>query len=229
MGENKIQPIAIAKFSEKIYLEDIIENEELFFNTISYFSIKGKEDDRFDQYEGFDRIYQPSYIVDLQLDGRSYNIVDSGIPIKMKTSIDPFTYFTNKIIKQKNERKVFNPKLFFFGNYFVIGTEIKTIFEIIDSACKADKNIVNYKMGPVSYSDIKKHNGEWDVFHKPLKFKYQNEVRIAIKINSNDPYRLKIPGLRECILGLVSQDECINKIIDDVAIISEKKVNNRIK
>ena len=149
MGNNIVRPIAIAKFSEEKYISEIIKKEELFFNPIEYFVKKENENYRFDQYEGCDRIYQPSYIVDFKINNRSYKLADSENPIKIRlnttdyfTHICCFTYFTNKIITRKHERKVFDPRLYNFGNYFLIGMDIKQILEVIENACKCDPNIL---------------------------------------------------------------------------------------
>ena len=55
--------------------------------------------------------------------------------------------------------------------------QIKDIFELIQKSCNSDPNILKWKIGPVQYVDVNKHNGEWDVFHKPkhinIKMNYE--------------------------------------------------------
>ncbi len=227
--KQKIKPVAIAKFSKKKFLKDILEKEELFFNTITYFSKKENENHQFDQYEGINKIYQSNNVVDLKLFDRHFKVKDNGKPIKIRlssnnyfTHICCFTFFTNEIIEINGERKVFDPQLFEFGNYFIVGIDINEILKIISSACEIDKNIFKWEISPVTYYDVKKINGDWNIFCKPLKYRYQNEIRVAIAINSNKEFKLKVSGIKKYFLDLISKNECINKIIDDVAIITKK-------
>ena len=227
MNESIVKNIAIAKFSEEQYLKEIITNEELFFNTINFFSKKEHQNYRFDQYEGCDRIYQPSYIVNFKIDGRSFKFAKDGKPVKIRlsttdyfTHICCFTIIKNVIIIRKKERKVFDPRLFNFGDHLILSLEIGKILSLIGKACKEDSNIEKYQISPVEYIDVKNHNGEWDVFHKPLKYKYQNEFRIAVKINTIESYKLKVPGFSKLFLGIQNKEKCINKVFNEEAIIS---------
>ena len=120
-------PIALLKFSTKEYLEDSLSNNYLFFNKIEYFSNKEKEDYRFDSYEGADKIIQSDQITKLLINNREFNLAPKNSPVKIfYANNENFTHICclsliyNSATEIENKQRIFDPKLFDFGDSFLI-------------------------------------------------------------------------------------------------------------
>ena len=55
-----------------------------------------------------------------------------------------------------------------------------------------EKNNFKYHFGHVNYIDLRNHNGTKTLFQKDANYKYQNEFRIFIESDSQDPLKFKI-------------------------------------
>lgn len=70
-NNKRLLPLGLLKFSSSEFLQEIIDKETLYFNTIEYFSKKDNEDHQFDRLEGVDTILQPNQILKFEINNRS--------------------------------------------------------------------------------------------------------------------------------------------------------------
>ncbi|TGN13318.1 hypothetical protein [Leptospira bandrabouensis] len=217
-------PIALLKFAEIKYLEDSINNNYLFFNKIEYFSNKEKEDYRFDSYEGADEIIQSNQIKKLLINDREFDLAPKSSPVKIFygnnenfTHICCLSLIYNSAIEIENKQRIFNPKLFEFGDSFLICLKISELLTNIDVICKTHPNIIKWKIDTVEYVDLKNYNGSWDVFHKPENYAYQTELRIALQMNIASTFKFNIPNLDTYFFKTIKKENCKNKIENGTA------------
>jgi hypothetical protein len=220
-------PLGLLKFSSSEFLKEIIDNETLYFQTIDWFSKKEKEDHQFDGLEGVDTILQPNQILNLKLDNRSFVVKDTGKPIRLYrtdtthyTHICCFFLLLNQSIQLDNTKRLFDPRMWDFGQSLIFINELQSFLTIVSEELNQNKEIEVWKITPVDYKDQNQITGDWGVFSKPSKLSYQSEYRIAIKIRSNDPIKLKFPGIGKLVCGLVKQSQCKNEVVDGKAFIS---------
>ena len=88
----------------------------------------------------------------------------------------------------------------------------------INAICKTHPNIIKWKIDAVEYIDINNYNGSWDVFHKPLNYAYQTELRIALQMNIESVFKLNIPKLNNYFFKTIEKENCINIIENGTAI-----------
>lgn len=70
--------------------------------------------------------------------------------------------------------------------------------EFLSRIDRAMKHInLKYSWNLVQYYDEKTHNGDLGVYHKPLKFKHQNEFRIFVEYNHESPLVLNIGSIED--------------------------------
>ncbi|MDF3822286.1 hypothetical protein P3G55_20450 [Leptospira sp. 96542] len=217
-------PITLLKFAKKKYLEDSISNNYLFFNRIEYFSNKEKEDYRFDSYEGADEIIQSDQITKLLINYREFDLAPKSTPVKIfYGNIENFTHICclsliyNSATEIENKQRIFNPKLFEFGDSFLICLKISELLTEIDAICKIHPNIIKWEIDAVEYTDIKNFNGSWDVFHKPANYAYQTELRIALQMNISGVFKLNIPKLDTYFFKTIEKENCKNIIENGTA------------
>lgn len=82
-----------------------------------------------------------------------------------------------------------------FGDTFVVIFNPKEFLSRIDAAIKNLNKTYSWNL--VKYYDEDSHNGDLDVFHKPLKYKHQNEFRIFVNNAENEPLILKIGSIED--------------------------------
>jgi hypothetical protein len=219
---------AIAKFSEIIYLIDLLENGVLFFNTIKYFSEREKEEAyRFDSFEGCDLIYQTNYLKGINIDGIYLPFMESADPTRIRlsnkqhfTHVCCFSVIYDEPIIQNGSMKVFDERMLELGNGLVVSVKIKSFVQRIKDAIKNDKKIISSSIGLVEYIDEKTYSGELGAFRKVNRYSFQNELRIALEINSSDSYKIKLGNIQELFTRPIERSNIVNKVVGNKSIIS---------
>lgn len=223
-----MKPIGLLKFSEIKYLSAFLKEGELFFNTINHYRNQYKtsiENFRYDKYEGYDRIHQPREVTKLTIYGRNFKVQPDGRPILIDlsnteyfTHICCFTVVWNKSILIDNTPRIFDPRMFDFGDSVVFISDINRFIKKIKNYIYSVGGINCLKGKIVDYLDIMNYSGEWGVFRKASIYDYQSEFRIAINVDTDKPYIIRIGSLEEFAFGPIKKNECLNIVENGNAI-----------
>ncbi len=87
----------------------------------------------------------------------------------------------------------YDEQLLKMGNGILLIFDWKEFFKILDASI--EKSQLEYSRKKVEYYDPQSFNGTLTLHHKDKKYKYQNEYRILISHNENQPIKLPLPGL----------------------------------
>jgi hypothetical protein len=201
MTENIIHHLI--KLGKKEHIECFRNKGIVFMNSINFFKEMEEDEQRKDNEEGILRIEQVTWlrimfgekefefskntkqntISSAQL--RVANPALEGNIFSMIAITTELSNFTDILDKQNMQ----------FGDSFLVIFNPKEFLSRIDIAIKhAD---LKYRWNLVKYYDEQTHSGELGVFHKPLKFKHQNEFRIFVENNQRSPLVLKIGSIED--------------------------------
>ena len=219
----------LMRISNYEYLENFIKRGELYINSLSYFQnaeIKNQQH-RYDFYEGCNKIVQPKNITKLEIDGHEFKLDPDGPPIGMHLSnvksfshVMCFSQIGLKSLIIDGEYKVFDPRLFEFGNAAIIVLNSDSLFKRIHAAIEKDNRFLRFSGKKVEYINIEEYEGDWDAFRKPLKFEYQNEYRLAFDTLISGPHKLTIGNVEDIVYGPVMKEKIVNTVINGNGIIT---------
>ena len=227
-----MKPIGLIKFYDNIsYANDFLDKGNLCFNSIEYFrladSIEMQKKTRHDLYEGYDALIQYKDIKKITIDGRDFNVVQKPGHAKLKltnghqfTHLCSFSIIYEKSIIIDNEERIFDPKLFDFGDTFIFipASNMNDFFQRINENCKI--NGINLDSGKIEYFNMDNISGDWGIFMKSNLFEYQEEFRIALSLNTNDRYIMNLGPLKDIAFGPTHKNNCINLVNNGVAILA---------
>ena len=90
-----------------------------------------------------------------------------------------------------------------FGNHALVLLDTVKFEERLYN--ELQKRKFKYHFGHIDYIDLRSHNGKKTLFQKDTKYKFQNEFRIFIESNSQDPLKIVIGDISD-ITKLVDFD-----------------------
>lgn len=202
------------KFGEKIHMEKLIYEGEIFCNTLSHFSEVEYNDSRTDKYDGADYVYQGTnlevkyknkifatakycqlYRRNLDLTGNIYCFY--GIEhndLKLTHSFEKMSLNLNGIN---------------WGDTAVFIYDTKEFLKRVKSALEL--KALEFKISPIIYYDHKTFHGELTPFHKRRElFEKQKEIRYWIPNKINQIQNINIGNITD-ISFIISKDD-ISKI-----------------
>jgi hypothetical protein len=193
--------IILTKIGKSQYIEDMYNNEYLFFR-----SLKDFRSEIIDKTGRLDP--KELNVSNIQFKDLTIKLQDKEIRLKTldeKSGGQLFEFLLDTKINvcslywlEINKPNIFpriNSKIFHFGDKALIIFNLQKFLQILD------KSILDhgfeFSRKKVIYYDSKKINGEISLHHKERQFKYQNEFRILITPTDNNPIRIPLPGLKE--------------------------------
>ena len=191
----------LCKIHKAKYIEDMYENEYLYFGSLLDFrSTEKDESGRFDPKELNLKNKQIDWLT-IKVDSKEIHLHDVLKDFKGQY----MEHLTNpKInccslhwleIEPNQLASTYHQKLKMMGDKMLFVFDYAKFFEMLDLSIA--KLGLEYSRKKVTYYDPKKFEGELDLHHKDMKFSYQNEYRILVFPTDNKPLKLNLPGLKK--------------------------------
>ena len=198
--------LILTKIHKAEFIEDMYENEYLFFNSLKEFRSDSKDrSGRLDPLE--------LNLKNMQLTTLTISKDDKEIHLHKV-----FQSFKGRYMEHLSEPKInccslhwmeiepehppvtFSDKLLGMGDKALLIYDWKKFFEILDQSIE---NIgLEYSRKKVEYYNPKTFNGDISLHHKNEEFDWQNEYRILIAPTDNKPLNIPLKGLKEisCVI-----------------------------
>jgi len=188
---------------------------ELYLNTIEYFRDIEKASERQDKHEGISEIKQIDWMR-LEVESGKYlemskekgNLLSGQFRSGSKDHIGNIycmTALTDQLALTANK---LDPRMIEFGEKMLIITDTDKFLKRLSHALERTK--LNCRYGFVEYYDESEYSGELSILNKPIRFKHQNEWRIHIETEENEPYKLYLGNLED--ISTVLDSNSINTL-----------------
>lgn len=189
MGQYTLK--ALFRIMPKEYVESFITEGEIYLNTIKFHRQK-------DIYEGVESLMMPSDVV---LGCERLNIIEQTLVRFYPDRYDSNIYcmygiFENSVLQ--NSEHIINVNILLEQqpqNAIVIIYNILEFIQRVENECKA-KNYT-YQFSPVKYYDVREPQQGLTPFCKSDEYIAENEYRILIKGNGQEPIQLFLGDLRD--------------------------------
>lgn len=202
--------LILTKISESDYIEDMYQNEYLYFKSLKDF--RSADDDKSGRLDPKELNLKNVQLATLTLTVNSkelhlHEILKEFSGQLMEHLAEPkvnccsLHWFE---IEPEKISSTFHEKLLDIGDKAMIILDWEKFFEILDYSLESLG--LDYSRKKVTYYDPKKFNGEITLHHKDEKYKYQNEYRILIAPTDNMPKKIPLPGLKKISHIIESRD-----------------------
>ncbi len=201
----------LIKVQKDSYIEDMYDNEYLYFSCIEGFrknrNINFSERD--DRNEGVAKITQ-SAITKITNTETSKILFESKVGMKGQLRefydmgfMNICSLYRAELTKDYKTIDISN-KLLEFGNKAIVILFPKEFERILDESLEFDG--YHFKRGPIEYYDPKSFSGQLSFHHKEELYQHQNEYRIAIKANSTGSVKISLKGLKKISCVIKTED-----------------------
>ncbi len=202
--------LILTKIHEAKFIEDMFENEYLYFKSLKDFRDYSKD--------GTGR-----------LDPRELNLKNEQLTTLTVQKDDKEIHlhkvlkgFSGQYMEHLSEPKInccslhwmeleagqspstFNDKLLGMGDKALLIYDWKKFFEILDQSLENLK--LEYSRKKVEYYNPKTFSGDITLHHKNEEFNWQNEYRILIAPTDNKPLNIPLKGMKEISCVIESKD-----------------------
>jgi len=194
------------KFGEEDHLKSLLNEGEMYCNTVQYFA---NLDDNVDRGDNLENIFKLKYFGEASI---KFGPVDN--PGDPEQTIEMFT--ENLKLAQHHTKHCGN--LFCLYSLKINDYPLNTIFQINDERLRlgdhvlvitnpgefikrvqsavVDQNLA-YRMKFVDYLDFSQYTGDRDIMQKGRDLDYQKEFRVWIDFPVQEPLKLKIGNIRD--------------------------------
>jgi hypothetical protein len=203
--------LALLRFDDAKWLEDILKAEKLRFTPIKNWINLESDKARGDSWEGASHIWQPKDVKSLKIKSSAYpklgsvehqlagSIVvrDGKVSEFSATHAFCFSMLDYKIVQGKSslDFSEFGNSL---GTSVLVLQDVNALAKMLGEAlCKLVPDCKHWGEGPVSYVDEETYSGNYSVFLKPDRFAWQREFRFTIYYPDkvNEYISIHLPGL----------------------------------
>lgn len=205
MNEFEDPIVLFIKFGSEENIKSLYENGIVYLNTIEYFQNLEDKGVRGDKFEGTVNIKNFESTEKLRLEitdtktGDKMDVQPSKLQLRHYDAYPKGNLYSLYCIKQSdfldtNEFTI-DSKVRAFGSHalFIRGT--KNFIDKLTS--EIQKLNMSYKAKPVEYYDNENTNGPINLFQKVQEYKYQNEYRIIVQNNKQEPIKVSIGSLKK--------------------------------
>lgn len=202
--------LILTKIHEAKFIEDMFENEYLYFKSLKDFRDDSKD-------------------LTGRLDPRELNLKNEQLITLTVQNDDKeihlnkaFKGFNGQYIEHLSEPKInccsmhwleiepgespstFNDKLLGMGDKALLIFDWKKFFDILDQSLENLK--LEYSRKKVEYYNPKTFSGDLSLHHKNEEFNWQNEYRILIAPTDNKPINVPLKGMKKISCVIDSKD-----------------------
>ncbi len=201
----------LIKVQEDSYIEDMYNNEYLYFSCIEDFrnNLNLKFSERDDRNEGVAKITQ-STIKKITNTETKKILYEGNIGMKGQlrefydmSSMNICSLYRAELTKDYTTKDI-SDKLLELGSKAIVIILPKEFERILDESLESAG--FNFKRGPVGYYNPKTFNGELTFHNKEEQYQHQKEYRIAIKSNSKGAIKLSLKGLKKISCVVKTED-----------------------
>ena len=193
--------LILTKIHKAKFIEDMFENEYLYFNSLKDFRSNSKDETgRLDPRELNLKNEQLTTLT-VQKDGKEIHLhkVLKGfngqfMEYLSEPKINCCSLHWMKI-EPGQSPSTFNEKLLEMGDKALLIYDWQKFFEILDQSLEDLK--LEYSRKTIEYYNPKTFNGDISLHHKNEEFNWQNEYRILIAPTENKPLKIPLNGLKE--------------------------------
>jgi hypothetical protein len=195
----------LIKFGEHEHLKDLREKGLLYCNPIQYFTSIEDQDLRGDDLENVVNLhYMESGTVTISPVGEKPSASSTVMPFQnfrlTSRIVEPFgnlfcLFAINLLDKPIGDIFTISERVKSFGDSFLLIYDSNTFLNRVRSAVRKHQLKVNADL--VEYIDFSRFTGKKTVFQKDLRFVYQQEWRLYIRSNKNEPIGLEIGSLED--------------------------------
>ena len=193
---------AFLKIGDEKYMSKLLEDGEVYMNTVKYFREHEQNGNRGDKYEGTSLIEKDAKL-EISI-GNDRIASSNNSEIKLRYGKDNGNIFClTSVFEQDLERNVkvnlnLSDELLDFGNRAILIYNPKKFINRVVNELKNLK--VKYKILHVKYLDINDYSGTYSIFRKPAKYSFQKETRIFLQNDDEKTIILKIGNLKDIAL-----------------------------
>lgn len=198
-AKKQIMHSVYIKFGSTKNIEDMYENEYLYFSSLNDFRAPIENTGRNDPLEGSlnhllinaGKISVPGKNFELKINAGHINEYSKNNNGKICSM-----YTLNVDLSGKKD--AIDLRLTELGEKALIFHNWNNFISLLSEACKSDPEILYYGYRAVEYYDKKINYQDLTPYHKENSFQYQNEYRILLCRERTGSFKLFIPGLRQC-------------------------------
>jgi len=217
--------VLFIKFGSEENIKSLYENGIVYLNTIEYFQNLEDKGVKGDKFEGTHNIKNYESTEKLRLEitdtktGDKMDIKPSKLQLRHYDPYPKGNLYSLYCIKRSDflntDEFTIDSRVKAFGSHalFIRGTK-----KFIDKlTSEIEKLNMAYKAKPVEYYDNEKTNGQINLFQKIQEYKYQNEYRVIVQNNSQEPIKISIGSLKD-----YSEMFALDSL-DDLKIVANRK------
>jgi hypothetical protein len=189
----------LAKIQDEKYINDMYENEYLYFNSLTKFRSDVKDlAGRFDERELNTKNLQLTNLCikrgdrEIELSEVFSNFKGQYMEHPDDLDVNCCSLFTIDIDSNGALSEI-SDKALEMGNKMLLVFDCLAFFKILDES--VEKFGYEFNRRPVIYYDPKTYNGDLTLHHKDQAYNFQEEYRILIKPTGNKPVKVFLPGL----------------------------------
>lgn len=182
---------------EEKFIDSLQNRGHIYCNTVEYFRKIEDGNKRGDKYDSYDYLIQGNSLK-LKLKGSTIATSNQARLFLHNTKKKGNIYCFSRVkFKGKGKIKVFDmsPEFVKMGKYALLITNPDEFISRIESALK--KLNLTYKFSLVSYYDESTYHGGLGPFSKRNCFSWQNEVRLWIDNNNEEPFEFFIGNISD--------------------------------
>jgi hypothetical protein len=203
------------KIGKQEHIEDMYENEYLFFNTLRSFRATNKDETgRADPREANTLNTQLTYLeittskgtrLKLSEISKEFNGQYNEHPTEIPYNI--CSLYTLKINEDLTIQQV-DDRVLNLGTRSLLIHDLQNFFKTLDNSLS---NLgVEYSRRPVNYYDHRTYEGELTLHHKDKEFSFQNEYRILLQTEGTETMRIPMPGMKS--FSTLGETQTLNTI-----------------
>lgn len=192
----------LLKIGKPSHIKDMYDNEYLFFNSLSKFRTKSKDEEgRTDPREANVLNTQINHLeittskgikIKLSEISKEFNAQYNEYPTDIPYNICSLYTFE---LDESLEFKKIDSRILKLGKNTLLISNLQEFFKSLENSIAG----LHYEFSrkPVKYYDHKSFDGKLTLHHKDEEFSYQKEYRILIDTLGTEPLKIPIPGLKK--------------------------------
>lgn len=189
----------LSKIHEGKYINDMYQNEYLYFKWLECFRGNADSSGRLDPRE-LNLKTEQIKIQTISAEGKKISVHELNKEFKGQYNEHLTDAKINCCslhwleVEPDLPPSTFHEKLLLMGDKMLLIYDWRKFFDILDTTL--EKLNFQYSRKKVYYYDPKNHNGELTLHHKDIQLKYQNEYRILIAPTEQQSINIPLKGLR---------------------------------
>ncbi len=204
----------IIKVGQADHIDAMLNHGEVYLNAVNWFRQADKNTERFDRMEGATEIDQVTWIklrddagnefefsqTDHPRHDPKYGVLQSAHKLTFEESINGNIFScTGVAVGEEHKFKKLDRRSSQFGDSVLLIQSQKQFLNRVDA--KLRELSYEYECRLVEYFDSSSFIGMLDLFRKKIFHSYQNELRIWIKNDSDEPITFKLGPLSDIAIA----------------------------